>query len=50
MTVTVRTTEGDRHSIRNVSGFYKTDQGWTFLLTDGSEEWFAASIVAAVNE
>jgi hypothetical protein len=50
VTVTVRLFDGQRHSIPNVSGFYRTDEGWTFLLTDGAEEWFRASIVAAVNE
>lgn len=50
MTITVRTTDGHRHSITNVSGFYGTDSGWTFLIEDGSREWFSASIVAAVAE
>lgn len=50
MTITVRTHDGARHTVRNVSGFYQDAEGWTFLCTDGSEEWFRASIVAAVAE
>lgn len=50
MTVTVRTTDGQRVSLDGVSGFYETATGWTFLLADGSEEWFAGSFVAAVAE